>query len=134
MWKCREWGVEWVVSSALAAGGVKHGDVGLHVGRHYSIRDLITWCNRMQVRHLCNVVTFDMPLHPLIESNIVIFGMPLHSLIKSNMECCNLEGQVPGLFYARSECKGQLMQADKTPCVMETFHCCTRRFHSSHQA
>ncbi|KAL0049173.1 hypothetical protein WJX82_008148 [Trebouxia sp. C0006] len=46
-----EGGVEWVVSSALAAGGVKHGDVGLHVGRHYSIRDLITWCNRMQGIH-----------------------------------------------------------------------------------
>lgn len=46
----REGGVEWVVSAALAAGGVRVGDVGLHVGRHYSIRDLITWCNRMQVR------------------------------------------------------------------------------------
>ncbi|KAL0028971.1 hypothetical protein WJX77_009058 [Trebouxia sp. C0004] len=46
-----EGGVEWVVSSALAAGGVKRGDVGLHVGRHYSIRDLITWCNRMQGIH-----------------------------------------------------------------------------------
>ena len=37
------------MSAALTAGGVKAGDVSLHVGRHYSIRDLITWCNRLQV-------------------------------------------------------------------------------------
>lgn len=41
--------MEWRVSAALTAGGVKPGDVSLHVGRHYFIRDLITWCNRMQV-------------------------------------------------------------------------------------
>ena len=41
--------MEWRVQAALTAGGVKAGDVSLHVGRHYSIRDLITWCNRMQV-------------------------------------------------------------------------------------
>ena len=41
--------MEWRVSAALTAGGVKPGDVSLHVGRHYSIRDLITWGNRMQV-------------------------------------------------------------------------------------
>ena len=52
MLECREGNVEWRVSRALAAGGVKGGDVGLHVGRHYSIRDLITWCKRMQVSHL----------------------------------------------------------------------------------
>lgn len=45
----REGHMEWRVSAALTAGGVKAGDVNLHVGRHYSIRDLITWCNRMQV-------------------------------------------------------------------------------------
>ena len=44
--------MEWRVSAALTAGGVKAGDVSLHVGRHYSIRDLITWCNRMQVTTL----------------------------------------------------------------------------------
>ena len=41
--------MEWRVQAALTAGGVKAGDVSLHVGRHYSIRDLITWCKRMQV-------------------------------------------------------------------------------------
>ena len=46
----REGHVEWRVSAALTAGGVKPGDVNLHVGRHYSIRDLMTWCNRMQVQ------------------------------------------------------------------------------------
>ena len=45
----RESQVEWTVSTALTAGGVKPGDVNLHVGRHYSIRDLMTWCKRMQV-------------------------------------------------------------------------------------
>ncbi|KAL3144110.1 hypothetical protein ABBQ32_003901 [Trebouxia sp. C0010 RCD-2024] len=43
--------IEWRVSAALTAGGVKPGDVSLHVGRHYSIRDLITWCKRMQGSH-----------------------------------------------------------------------------------
>ena len=52
LWSCREGGVEWGVSAALAAGGVRPGNVGLHVGRHYSVRDLITWCNRMQVSAL----------------------------------------------------------------------------------
>ena len=37
------------IAAALAAGGVRAGDVALHVGRHFSIRDLIVWCKRMQV-------------------------------------------------------------------------------------
>ena len=43
-------GLAGAVARALAAGGVRAGDVALHVGRHFSIRDLIVWCKRMQVR------------------------------------------------------------------------------------
>ena len=46
---CSESSMAGPVAAALAAGGVRPGDVALHVGRHFSIRDLIVWCKRMQV-------------------------------------------------------------------------------------
>lgn len=37
------------VTAALAANGFRGTDAALHVGRHFSMRDLIKWCRRMQV-------------------------------------------------------------------------------------
>lgn len=44
----RAW--EGCAEAAARAGGVRPGDPGLHVGRHFSLRDLIKWCRRMQAR------------------------------------------------------------------------------------
>ena len=44
----RAW--EGTAEAAARAGGVRTGDPGLHVGRHFSLRDLIKWCRRMQAR------------------------------------------------------------------------------------
>ena len=35
---------------ALAAAGVRPGSLALQLSRHFSVRDLFKWCERMQVR------------------------------------------------------------------------------------
>lgn len=35
--------------AALEAAGLKAGQLGQALGRHFSLRDLIKWCHRMQV-------------------------------------------------------------------------------------
>ena len=35
--------------AALAAAGVKRGELALHLGRHFSLRDVFKWCGRMVV-------------------------------------------------------------------------------------
>ncbi|MEW5309894.1 MAG: hypothetical protein WDW38_001740 [Sanguina aurantia] len=37
---------------ALDLGGLKAGDLAVHLGRHFSVRDLIKWCRRMQSIHV----------------------------------------------------------------------------------
>ena len=41
---------EGAVAAAAHAGGVRAGEPGLHVGRHFSLRDLVKWCRRLQAR------------------------------------------------------------------------------------
>lgn len=41
--------MERLVRGAMEAGGLRAGDAALHVGRHFSLRDLIKWSHRMQV-------------------------------------------------------------------------------------
>jgi len=41
---------EAAVAAAARAGGVRAGEPGLHVGRHFSLRDLVKWCRRLQAR------------------------------------------------------------------------------------
>lgn len=36
-------------AAALQAAGIRAGDLALHLGRHFSLRDLFKWCRRMQV-------------------------------------------------------------------------------------
>lgn len=42
---------EWdsLARGALEAAGLHAGDAALHVGRYFSMRDLLKWCRRMQV-------------------------------------------------------------------------------------
>lgn len=42
---------EWadIAHAALEGAGLRAGDVALHVGRHFSMRDVLKWCQRMQV-------------------------------------------------------------------------------------
>ena len=39
--------------NVLAAAGVWPGELSLHLGRHFSLRDLFKWCRRMQVGGGC---------------------------------------------------------------------------------
>jgi len=41
---------EAAVAAAARARGVRAGEPGLHVGRHFSLRDLVKWCRRLQAR------------------------------------------------------------------------------------
>lgn len=36
-------------AAALVSAGLRAGDMALHLGRHFSVRDLFKWCKRMQV-------------------------------------------------------------------------------------
>ena len=47
-WDLGDW--EAAVFAAARAGGVRTGDAGMHIGRHFSLRDLVKWCRRMQAR------------------------------------------------------------------------------------
>ncbi len=42
---------EWdsMAHAALHSAGLRAGDAALHVGRHFSMRDVLKWCRRMQV-------------------------------------------------------------------------------------
>jgi hypothetical protein len=37
--------------ATLEAVGLLGGELALALGRHFSLRDLVKWCRRMQVRH-----------------------------------------------------------------------------------
>ncbi|KAK9809153.1 hypothetical protein WJX72_010301 [[Myrmecia] bisecta] len=39
------------ISASMEAAGLRSGDTALHVGRHFSLRDLFKWCGRMQSIH-----------------------------------------------------------------------------------
>jgi midasin len=39
------------VQTATEAAGLCLGDTALHVGRHFSLRDVLKWCKRMKVVH-----------------------------------------------------------------------------------
>lgn len=38
-----------LAEAALAAAGLRRGDLALHLGRHFSLRDVFKWCARMMV-------------------------------------------------------------------------------------
>lgn len=44
-------GLDEHVQAAMAAAGVRPGGVGFSIGRHFSVRDLLKWCRRMEGLH-----------------------------------------------------------------------------------
>lgn len=57
--------------AALEAAGIRAGQLGQALGRHFSLRDLIKWCHRMQVMLGC----------PQVLRDVAMFGMPrVHSV------------------------------------------------------
>ena len=37
------------MQAALEGVGLRAGDAALHIGRHFSLRDLFKWCRRLEV-------------------------------------------------------------------------------------
>lgn len=54
---------EWhsMAHAALNSAGLRAGDAALHVGRHFSMRDVLKWCRRMQVLLLSSTVCVAVP-------------------------------------------------------------------------
>ena len=46
------------VQRAIAASGLRPGDLALHFGRHFSLRDLFKWGRRLEARHYASSISF----------------------------------------------------------------------------